>query len=115
MTDSPDLFTEITRIEKQADEIIESARAEARQTVENARQEAMRLAEKTDREIEQARKELADEHEKKTGQALTQIDVEFLKDEEALDSVREDHFDELVEWAATRLREHLKVLTPNGH
>ena len=113
MTDGDNaLFAEIERIEKQADEILDAARAAADGIRRKSEADVAELAERTDREIEQARAKLAEDYQAKTDRALTHIDVEFLKDEEALETIREKNFDELVGWTASRILE--RVLRPSA-
>ena len=99
------LFAEVERIERQADELVEKARAEADEIKTKSAEEVKQLAADTDRRIEESNDWLAEEYKALTDQTLTQIDVEFLKDEEALETAREKQFDELVAWTAARLTE----------
>ena len=112
--DKADIFGEIARIEKQADEILEKARADAEGIRQQATSKVGELAAETDRQIEQAEAELADEYKTKTGQALTQIDVEFLKEEENLETIHERRFDELAGWTAARILERQLGPKTNG-
>ena len=105
--DRKNVFEEIERIERQADELLEAARAEAAETAEKSQDEIKQLAAETDRQIEQTNDRLAAEHKTHTEQALSQIDVEFLKAEEALETGREKRFDELVAWTASRITQQL--------
>ncbi len=99
------LFAEISRIEQQADDLLEKARTEAAAITSQSEDEVKQLAEETDRQIEQADTELAKEHEARTEQDLSHIDVEFLKQEEALETVCEKRFEELVAWTTARVTE----------
>lgn len=103
--DDKGLFAEINRIEQQADDLLEKARTEAAAITSQSEDEVKQLAEETDRQIEQANTQLAKEHETRTEQALSHIDIEFLKQEEALETVREKRFEELVAWTADRVTE----------
>ena len=108
MTDErKNVFDEIERIEQQADELLDAARAEAATTAEQSQDEIKQLTAETDRQIEQANSQLAEKHRAQTEQALSQIDVEFLKAEEALETGREKRFDELVAWTASRITQQL--------
>jgi len=102
--DGTSLFSEITRIERKADEILEEARREAEQIRHAAREQVDELGRATDREVDAAEAKLAEEYKAKTKQALTQVEVEFLGEEEQLETVRERRFDELVEWALDKVR-----------
>jgi len=101
------IFSEIQRIEKQADELLEKAKAGAAELTKKSGGEIERLAADTAREIEQANATLDEEHKARTEQALTQIDVNFLREEEALETVCEERLDELVAWTADRITERL--------
>lgn len=101
------IFTEIERIEKQADELLEKAEAGAAELRKKSGDEIERLDADTAREIEQADAKLGEEHKARTEQALTQIDVDFLREEEALETVCEERLDELVAWTADRITERL--------
>jgi vacuolar-type H+-ATPase subunit H len=112
--DRQNIFGEIARIEKQADEAVRKAKAEAKQIREDARAEVEKIRAETDASIEQTRSELARDYDGRTEQALTQVDVEFLKQQEALSSVREERLDKLVEWTASAIREKLENPRDNG-
>lgn len=101
------IFAEIERIEKQADELLEKAKADADEITKKSGDEIERLAADTDREIEQANAKLDEEHKARTEQALMQIDVDFLREEEALETVCEERLNELVAWTADRITERL--------
>ncbi len=101
------VFAGIERIERQADELLEKAKADAAAVTTKSGDEIERIAADTGREIEQANAKLDEEHKARTEQALRQIDVDFLKDEEALETVCEERLDELVAWTADRITERL--------
>jgi len=99
------VFGEITRIERDADAILQAARAKAAGIRKQCDADRAALAEQTDREVEHQTAELADEYKSRTEQTLTRIDVEFLKQQETLEGIRQERFDELAGWAAARIRE----------
>lgn len=101
------VFDEIERIEQQADELLETASAEATEIAEAAREDVKKLDEETDEQIAQTNIRLAAEHKTSTEQTLSQIDVEFLKAEETLEAGREKLFGELVAWTASRINQQL--------
>ncbi len=101
------VFDEIERIEQQADELLDAARAEATQTAETSQDEIKQLADETDSQIAQSNDKLAAEHKTRTEQALSQIDIEFLKAEETLETGRAKQFDELIAWTASRINQQL--------
>ena len=101
------VFDEIERIEQQADELLDAARTETAQAAETSKGEIKQLADKTDQLIEQSNNKLAAEHKTRTVQAQSQINVEFLKAEETLETGREERFDELVAWTASRIDQQL--------
>ena len=103
--DDKGLFAEINRIEQQADALLEKARTEAAEITGKSEDEVKLLTEETGRQIERADTELAKEHETRTELALSKIDVEFLKQEEALETVCEKRFEEFVAWTAARVTE----------
>ncbi len=105
------LFADIARIEKQADEILGAARTRADDIRKKTEADVVELAEQTDRKIEQARAKLAEDYQVKTDRALTHIDVEFLKDEESLETTRENRLDELVGWTASQILD--RVVRPS--
>jgi vacuolar-type H+-ATPase subunit H len=104
---SNNVVAEIARIEQQADEVVEKARAEAAEIRERSGQDVAELVKSTNEEMEQAKAKLAEEYESETEQALTQIDVEFVKEQERLGQLRNDRMDKLVEWTALQIREQL--------
>ena len=103
------VFAGIERIERQADELLEKAKADAAEVAKKAGDEIKQLAADTAREIEQADAKLGEEHKARTEQALTQIDVDFLREEEALETVCEERLGELVAWTADRITERLRA------
>ena len=112
--DGNSLFSEITRIERKADEILEGARHEAEQIGHAAREQVEERGRATDREVDAAEAKLAEEYEAKTKQALTQVEVAFLGEEEQLETVRERRFDELVEWALDKIRKRQLGVEAHG-
>lgn len=104
---SPTIFDEITQIEQQAEEIVSNAYAQAKALHRAAEEQVCALAEETERAIEHKRAELAEEYKAKTERALAQIDADFLKEEAALEAVRELRFNALVEQALSSLRRSL--------
>ncbi|MFH1732607.1 MAG: hypothetical protein ABIF82_13295 [Planctomycetota bacterium] len=110
MTDNgKGVFDEIERIERQADELLEKAKADAADVTKKSGDEIKQLAADTDREIEQANAKLDEEHKARIEQALTEIDADFLREEEALETVCEERLDELVAWTAGRITERLRA------
>ena len=101
------LFADIQRIEQQADALLAEARSKADELAKKTGEDIKALAADTDAEIEKTNAALAEDYRAKTEQALSQIDVEFLKKEEALETARERRFDELVGWAASHISEQL--------
>ena len=114
MADKQNLFNEVARIEQRADDTLSGARAEANRLRDKAKREADELAAKADSKIEQTRIRLSAEYKTKTEQALTQARVDFQKEDDGLESVRQDRTDELVEWAAARIHQHLNPPAPHG-
>ena len=108
------IFDEVARIEKQADEVLGQAQARARQVSRQAKADVSEIVKAADRDIEQAQARLADQYKARTDQALTQIDVEFLKQHETLDTLREGGLSGLVAWTAEQLSEHLAPQNTDG-
>ena len=97
------IFGDIARIEKQADEIIAKAKRKAAQIRRDSAESIACLNAETDESIKQTRAQLAEEYEAGTQQALNQINVAFLKDEDDLECVRGERFDKLVAWTAEQI------------
>ncbi len=114
MPKDDNILRHIAKIEKQADEILENASAQAEKIRQEAESEAARLARKTKSEIEQAKTKLAKDYKGKTEQALRQIEAQFAKEKKSLAERRDRHFHELVEWTASRIRERQAELNTNG-
>jgi F0F1-type ATP synthase membrane subunit b/b' len=104
----------IARIEQQADELASQAQAEAAELRKQARRDIAELVKATDREIEEAQAKLAKEYQAKTEQALTQIDVDFMKERELLQQIRDKKMDALIAWAASRIGDQLGTPESNG-
>ncbi len=103
--DTEGIFAEVRRIEEEAEQLLAQARSDAADAARRAEDDVRQLAAETDGAIEKANADLAAEYQSRTEQALSHIDVEFLKQEETLETVREKRFDELVNWTASRITE----------
>ena len=100
---SNDIFGEIARIEAVADEVLQKARAEAERLLRESERDAAELGERAASQIEQMKAKLGEEYQARTAGALAGIKAEFVAEQDALEVVRKKRFDEIVEWAASRI------------
>jgi len=108
------IFDDVARIEKQADQVLAQAQVRARDLTRGAEAQVAEIVKTTDQDIEQARARLADEYKTHTEQTLTRIDAEFLKQDEALDTLREGGLSGLVAWTAEQLSARLASQNTDG-
>lgn len=113
MTGPADIFARVTRIEHEADALLARARADAVRIRQEAERQAAELDRRTDVEIEQAKHRLAQEHKARTDRDLAELRSHLLREKAALESVRNERFDDLVQWTAQKIRHHL--LNPEAH
>jgi len=108
------VLSDIARIERDADAILDQANAEAARARAAGEEQVRELIAETDRAIKATREQLTAEHQAQTKQALEQIEAEFAESEAAVKSVREQRSDELSGWAAEQIAARLRPEGADG-
>ena len=104
-TEDQNIFDEVARIERQADELLAGARTGAKEVHREAQRQAVELAGETGRRIGEVEAQLADQYKTETDQALREIQARFRKEREGLEGIRKDRLEEVVAWIDSRIRE----------
>ena len=105
MAEDQNIFDEVARIERQADEVLAAARARVKELRREAERQAAEAAGETERRIAQVEAELARQYKTETDQALREIEGRFRQEQEGLEGIRKGRAEEVVAWIASRIRE----------
>ncbi len=105
-----DLFSEVTRIEAEADRLLEQAQSDHDRLLKEARAATAAHRREAEKKLEAESARLREEHERALAEAKAAIRREFDERRKALDENAERRTNELADWVASRFLEENRSL-----